>query len=172
MSATPPLILTCSINPEAFSFFNEQRIKYFPPDRNFLDAHLTLFHHLPAGEPAIMQAIQELCTRQPVITLQVKEVVFTGKGVAYRIDSPELKQLHRQLQQRWQQWLISQDRQGLWPHITVQNKVDPATSRLLHQELADSFTPFDAVAMGLGLWEYLGGPWKLKEQFLFGGKAN
>lgn len=169
MAATPPLILTCLINQEAFDFFTDLRKKHFPSERNFLDAHLTLFHHLPADEPDILLAIQELCSGQPPFVLYIKEVVFTGKGVAYRIDCPPLKQLHHALQQRWQQWLIPQDRQGLWPHITVQNKVYPEEARALQKQLAAVFTPFEAMALGLSVWEYQGGPWSFQESCLFQG---
>ena len=167
MSTLPPLILTCLLNQEAGLFFDRLRKKHFPPERNFLEAHLTLFHHLPAEEPSLLSDIRELCHRQTVIDLEIKEVVFTGKGVAYRIDSPALKQLHNGLQQRWKEWLIPQDRQGLWPHITVQNKVDPGTARQLQKELSEEFTPFQATGTGLQVWEYLGGPWKLMETYLF-----
>lgn len=167
MPAPLPLILTCLIDPEAFAFFNRLRTDYFPPEKNYLDAHLTLFHHLPAEEPSILSTVRELCMQQPIIHLDIREAVFTGKGVAYRIDSPALRQLHRCLQERWKQWLTPQDRQGLWPHITVQNKVDPATARLLQKELAASFTPFQATGLGLQVWEYRGGPWELVETCLF-----
>ena len=163
----PPLILTCLIDSDAAAFFNRLRKEHFPPERNYLDAHLTLFHHLPAEEPSILSTIRELCRQQPSIHLDIREVVFTGKGVAYRIDSPVLKQLHRGLQERWKPWLTPQDKQGLWPHITVQNKVDPSTARLLQKELASSFTPFQATALGLQAWEYQGGPWGLVETCLF-----
>jgi hypothetical protein len=169
MPANPPLILTCLINQEAFDFFNALRKNHFPPERNFLDAHLTLFHHLPAEEPDIMQAVGEACMQYPPVVLEVKEVVFTGKGVAYRMESPALKKLHHALQQRWKQWLIPQDRQGLWPHITVQNKVYPGEARLLQKELSAGFTPFEAMALGLSVWEYQGGPWGFRESFLFQG---
>ena len=169
MAATPPLILTCLLNQEAFDFFTGLRKEHFPPERNFLDAHLTLFHHLPAEEPAILQAVHDLCRQHPPIMLDVKEVVFTGKGVAYRIDSPALKQLHQTLQQHWRQWLIPQDRQGLWPHITVQNKVYPQEARALQKQLAARFTPFQATALGLSIWEYQGGPWGFRESCLFQG---
>ncbi len=78
-------------------------------------------------------------------------------------------QLHGFLQQQWQPWLIPQDRHKLWPHITIQNKVAPATAKALQQELAQNFTPFTAWGTGLSLWEYLGGPWKHLLDFPFVG---
>ncbi len=169
MDTPAPLILTCRLNPEAYDFFNALRAEHFPPDRNFIQAHLTLFHHLPAGEPDILTAIRDLSTRYAPFTLPVTGVVFTGKGVSYKIESRQLKELHGSLQQRWKAWLIPQDRQGLWPHITIQNKVEPWKARLLQQELEAGFKPFDITASGLNLWEYLGGPWRFLDSFQFEG---
>ena len=167
MNTPAPLILTCLINPEAADFFNSLRKEHFPPERNYLDAHLTLFHHLPPNEPSILSTIREMCNHYPVINLEITEVASTGRGVAYRVDSPALKQLHHTLQQRWKEWLIPQDKQGFRPHITVQNKVAPETARMLQQELAGTFTPFQATALGLQVWEYLGGPWRSVETCFF-----
>jgi hypothetical protein len=91
-----------------------------------------------------------------------------GRGVMYTLDNPTLPALHKRLQRQWQPWLTPQDQQGLRPHITVQNKVDPAVARQLHEELAASFQPFEALGTGLALWAYRGGPWELQQRFSFG----
>lgn len=162
----PPLILTLSIEKEASLFFNSLRKKHFPPSRNFIDAHLTLFHSLPY-EDEIIDAVKDLCKRQMPFELFIKEVVSIGKGVAYKIESAELLQLHKTLQSKWQNFLSLQDRQKLGPHITVQNKVPVQEVKQLLHELKTNFTPFSTSATGLQLWEYLNGPWKLVEYFVF-----
>ncbi|HUQ97361.1 MAG TPA: 2'-5' RNA ligase family protein [Chitinophagaceae bacterium] len=162
-----PHILTLALNPEAETFFDALRQQHFPAARNFLKAHLTLFHHLPPHEPAIMQTIETLCNQQPLFTLQVTGVAGIGRGVAYKLESAVLQQWHKQLQQQWQPWLLPQDKQKIWPHVTVQNKVaPPVATKLLHQ-LQQTFTPFEATAPGLRLWNYLGGPWELVRTFSF-----
>ena len=75
--------------------------------------------------------------------------------------------MHKRFQQQWQQVLTPQDRQKLWPHITVQNKVMAPEAKALLAELKMSFKPFSATATGLQLWEYLNGPWRLVEVFWF-----
>jgi 2'-5' RNA ligase len=156
-----PLILTLALDAEAEAFFDALRHQHFPPERNFLAAHLTLFHHLPPQEPAIIETIEALCTQQQSFLLQVAGVVSIGRGVAYKLESAVLQNLHRKWQQQWQPWLISQDKQTLWPHVTVQNKVTPEEARALLQQLQSTFTPFEVQATGLRLWNYLGGPWEL-----------
>lgn len=117
-----------------------------------------MFHHLP-NEENIIATIQATAATAPVLQLQVSGVVNIGRGVAYKIDCPPLMALHKQLQQIWKGRLTQQDQQGLWPHVTVQNKVDVATAKSLQQQLASSFQPFTAQGIGLSLFTYEGGPW-------------
>ena len=44
--------------------------------------------------------------------------------------------------------------------MTVQNKVEPAIARALHDRLLADFAPWTVRARGLRLWRYLGGPWE------------
>jgi hypothetical protein len=129
-----------------------------------------LFHALPgAEEEAISQDLAEAAAAQlGELPLQVTGLKFMGRGVMYALDNPDLPALHRRLQRQWQPWLSPQDQQGLRPHITVQNKVDPAVARALHAELAAGFQPFAAQGTGLALWAYKGGPWELRQRFAFG----
>ena len=162
----PPLILTLSIEKEVALFFNTLRKKHFPPSRNFIDAHLTLFHSLP-NENEIVVFVKDLCEQQTPFELIIKEVVSIGKGVAYKVESSQLMHLHKMLQQKWQPFLSLQDRQKLWPHITVQNKVTIEEVKHLLYELKTGFTPLTTLATGLQLWAYLNGPWALVESFIF-----
>ena len=161
-----PLILTLSIKNDTFLFFNSLRQTYFPASRNFIDAHLTLFHALPNSD-ATISAVEEIVHKQNPFSIVVIEPVSIGKGVAYKIESKELMQLHKALQSKWQNNLLPQDKQKLWPHITVQNKVHPQEAKDLLHSLKKDFAPFRSIAEGLELWEYLNGPWKFIKKFDF-----
>lgn len=165
-----PLILTLTLDADSQAFFDEQRRLYFPPRINYLGAHLTLFHALPGAEYAAIAAdVAAAAAGQPTpLPLQVTGLKFMGRGVMYTLENAVLPTLHRHLQRQWEPWLTPQDKQGLRPHITVQNKVDPAVARALHEELAAGFQPFAAQGTGLALWAYKGGPWELKQHFMFG----
>ncbi|MDQ2753084.1 MAG: 2'-5' RNA ligase family protein, partial [Bacteroidota bacterium] len=163
-----PLVLTVTLDETSQIFFNQKRVFYFPPERNFIHAHLTLFHHLP-GEINICNTIQSICHQQKQIELMVKQPVSIGKGVAYQIESKVLVSLHKALQKQWIDVLTMQDRQGLWPHITVQNKVTHQQAGQTLQELKNGFVPFTTYAKGLTLWKYLNGPWEEWKQFVFAG---
>lgn len=162
----PPLILTLTLNEKAFLFFNAMRKKYFPPAINVIDAHLTLFHALP-NNTDVLSDVKFLCSQQVPFSLMVSDVVSIGKGVAYKIESKELLQLHKVLQHKWNENLSLQDKQKLWPHITIQNKVAVDEAKKTLAELKTSFKTFEASATGLTLCEYLNGPWRLVEEFKF-----
>ncbi|MDT3401745.1 2'-5' RNA ligase family protein [Mucilaginibacter terrae] len=164
-----PLILTLMLDGESQQYFNKLRKAHFPPERNYLDAHLTLFHHLPANEVQVIKDIELAAANQPFLQLQVSGIKSIGNGVAFNIESPQLKQLHNYLQQLWLEWLISQDKQKLWPHITIQNKVAPDVAMLLKAQLEQGFKPFAINGLGLALYEYHGGPWKFVQEFRFSG---
>jgi hypothetical protein len=162
-----PLILTLTLNDDAFSFFNALRKQYFPAERNFLEAHVTLFHKLPNDQPPFIENIKMISTAQPIITLEVPRVINMGYGVAYEIKSEELSKLHRNLQLQWRPWLSPQDSQKLRPHITVQNKVPLQTAKEVQQKLSIEYWPKVIYGLGFTLWEYHGGPWKEIQQFSF-----
>ena len=42
-----PIIVTALFGRQDTAFFDAMRREHFPPERNQLDSHLTLFHHLP-----------------------------------------------------------------------------------------------------------------------------
>lgn len=168
VTANTALILTLALDAKSQEFFNELRKQHFPSERNFLAAHLTLFHHLPGAEyAAITEHLAQLAAAQPPQTLAVSGVRFLGRGVAYMLECPPLQTLHRALQTAWQPHLTPQDQQKLNPHVTVQNKVDPAVGRALYQELAADFHPFEATGEGLQLWAYRNGPWEELKMFEF-----
>jgi len=159
VNSTSPLILTLGINGEAQQYFDDLRRRYFPPERNYLKAHLTLFHLLP-DEPGIYDDLNEMADKQPIFSLYAERIVSIGKGTAIRIKSQELMSLHRALQERWLGFLNAQDKQKLWPHVTIQNKVSPDRARELQALLNVGFKPFRFRASGFRLWRYLDGPWE------------
>lgn len=167
-----PLILTLALDAASQAFFDELRARHFPPARNFLKAHLTLFHALPgAAEEPISRHLQTLSAGQDPLPLEVTGVQFMGQGVMYKLESPPLRRLHKALQTSWQTEfgfvLSGQDRQPLHPHVTVQNKVSAAQARALYEELSAGFQPFPATGTGLRLWVYRGGPWAELGSFEF-----
>jgi 2'-5' RNA ligase len=163
-----PLILTLKMDDRSQELFDRLRERHFPRERNYLSAHLTLFHKLPGEHQARISAdLQELCLHQTSFTLDATGLRFLGRGVAYELVSQKLMTLRRGLAERWRPWLGAQDRQGFKPHVTVQNKVSPERARALHGRLQATFSPFEVEGLGLSLWRYLDGPWEPASTYLF-----
>jgi 2'-5' RNA ligase len=162
-----PLIVSLLLDDEAQGRFDRLREEHFPPERNHLSAHVTLFHALPGDRlDAVRADLAAAADREP-FDVDVTGVRFLGRGVAFSLASAELSGLRSGLASAWQPWLTPQDRQKHSPHVTVQNKVDPAVARALHDRLLAGFVPCRVRARGLGLWRYLGGPWEPVEEFAF-----
>src|SRR5215212_5543755 len=154
-SRIPPFILTLKLEQPAFERLDALRQAHFPPKRNVIPAHLTLFHALPGDqEISIQQTLHALCSETPWLTLHFPTLRFLGRGVAMEVDAPELILLRRKLAAAWGGWLSAQDRQGYRPHIMIQNKVTPDEARQLSVELGAGWQPFVASGEGLLLWRY------------------
>jgi 2'-5' RNA ligase len=158
--AVSPLIVTLVLHPDDSARFDALRRTHFPPERNHLSAHVTLFHALPGEQLDRVGADLADVARVPAYDVRVTRVRSLGRGVAYDLRSPELDAQHRELANRWAPWLTRQDRQPLAAHVTVQNKVPPEAARALLAELSRGFEPYAVRARGLALWRYLGGPWE------------
>lgn len=144
--ADRPLILT--------ALLDDLRRRHFPAERNHLDAHLTLFHHLPGDqEPAVSRAV---AAGRPAPLARVTGVRLPGRGVAFTLECRELADLRRDLARAWEPWLTRQDSGQSDLHVTVQNRVAPSAARALHDALAAGFEPYDVPVAGLGCgttWE-------------------
>ena len=161
MTATA-LIVTLQMEPQAAERFTALRRTHFPPERNWLDAHVTLFHALPTeARDQVLRDVGEVAGTTSAFDMSVDRLLFLGRGVAYGITSPETTGIRRDLAARWDALLSRQDRN--WHgrlHVTVQNKVEPAVAKALHTALTRDFVPERIGAVGLQVWDYVGGPWK------------
>jgi hypothetical protein len=166
----PPLILTLALDEASFARFDALRRRHFPSARNFIPAHLTLFHHLPGVEERrVLEDLRAECAACAPFDLAVTGLRSLGRGVAFTLESRDLGALRSGLVRRWEPWLGPQDRQKHQPHVTVQNKADPGEARALLEALRAGFTPFAVRGEGLHLWRYRGGPWEAAATVAFEG---
>jgi hypothetical protein len=92
-----PLGVTAVLDEPAQSRLDALRRRHFPPARNHLDAHVTLFHALPGEyEHEVVAALKDAVRREPPDAV-VGEPRLLGRGVAFRIDAPELLALRNDL---------------------------------------------------------------------------
>lgn len=159
-------ILTLQIDAAGQCFFEALRQEHFPPERNHIAAHITLFHTLPAF-PQVSETLAAAAACRSPFPVAVTGLRSLGKGVAYTLVSPLLQVLHRELSDTFKEHLTPQDAQRFQPHIVVQNKVTPGAARALLADLERSFHAVEITAVGLDLWHYLGGPWEHLKTFPF-----
>jgi len=167
-AALAPIIVTALFGREDQAFFDAQRRTHFPPERNQLAAHLTMFHHLPPTlAPELRQRLIAETRGVSAPVARIADVMSLGRGVAYRIDSAELAALRARLADAFAGLLTPQDAGGWRAHVTVQNKVEPAVARALLAALRGEFRPRPVAIAGLAAWWYRGGPWEMLSKHMF-----
>lgn len=163
-----PIIVTALFGAEDAAWLTGLRRQHFPPARNHLDAHLTLFHHIaPSLAPELKQRLVAETRGVSAPQARVGGIMSLGRGTALRIDSPELEAIRARLADAFRGLLMPQDQAGWRPHVTIQNKVEPAVARALKAELEAGFAPRPLAIAGLAAWWYRGGPWELLSRHMF-----
>ena len=169
-AVTAPIIITAEMGKTDQAWANGLRRAHFPVARNFVDAHITLFHHLPPSHlPEIKSRLAALVADYPAPVAHLTDVMLMGSAVAFRIDSPELLSLREELADAFRGLLIPQDEASPKLHITVQNKVEPPVAKALHADLSSTFRPRPLVISGLSAHYYRGGPWEQIGRWAFRG---
>jgi len=163
------LIVAAALGPADFNWLDGERRRYFPPDRNQLDAHLTMFHALPPSlEGEARSTLKEQCNApRPAAT--IAGLMNLGGGVAYRVASPGLDAIRNALADHFHGSLTAQDAGGWRAHVTIQNKVPPREAKALFNRLEGNFRPRSLAIHGLALHRYLGGPWETLGRWAFRG---
>lgn len=167
--APAPIIVTALFGRQDQAWFDALRREHFPAERNQLDAHLTLFHHLP---PSVADELKQRLVAETrgvrAPQASVAGLMSLGRGVAYRIEAPALTAIRAGLLDAFSGLVTPQDAGGWRPHVTVQNKVTPAVAKLLLQHLQRDFRPSTVEVAGLASWWYRGGPWEPLSRHMFG----
>lgn len=164
-----PVIVTALMGDADFAWADGLRRAHFPPARNKIPAHISLFHHLPPARlDELKTLLKSLCAR-PRPKAEVVSVMDLGGGVALRVDSPDLIDLHARVAEWFAADLIAQDRGRPRLHITVQNKVQRDVAQALFREMSAGFVPRSLSITAIGLWAYMGGPWDALGKVAFRG---
>ena len=168
MPAPAPIIVTALFGKQDAAYFDGLRRAHFPPERNHLSAHLTMFHHLsPLLEAELKQRLANETRGIPAPAARIAGLMSLGRGVAFRIESPGLAEIRARLADAFASMLTPQDSAGWRPHVTVQNKVEPYQAKALQAELEGDFRPRTAPIAGLATWWYRGGPWEALSRHMF-----
>jgi 2'-5' RNA ligase len=168
LTTPAPIIVTALFGKEDQARLDALRRQHFPPERNLLDAHLTLFHHLaPTLLDELKSRLGEATRRRAAPEAWAGSLISLGRGVAIRIESPGLKAIRDDLATAFSGMLTPQDQAGWRPHVTIQNKVSPAEAKALLADLSAGFRRHRVAVAGLAAWYYRGGPWEPISRHMF-----
>jgi hypothetical protein len=164
------LIVTAELGPSDFGWLEQLRRANYPPDRNLVSAHLTIFHALPPSAETELRSRLSRLANAKAPSARIEGLMDLGGGAAFRIESPELDRIRAELSHDLRGLLGAQDSGGWRPHVTIQNKVAPKVARALIAEIERDFRPRPLRVSGLGLHRYLGGPWERLAIYPFRGR--
>jgi hypothetical protein len=168
-----PLIVTALLPPDLHRWATRLRTAHYPPERNVLEAHVTLFHALPPHyEAEVRDALAATAREYAPPPARLEGVMSLGGGTALRLASPAMLALRERLADDFHGLLTAQDRHPPRLHVTVQNKVSPGEAKALQAEL-DAIVESRGFAFpGLALYRYLDGPWEEVRKYAFRGRAQ
>lgn len=166
--ALAPLIITAELPEDIYSWTNQLRTENFPPERNYLKAHVTLFRALPpSSENELRRCLAAMARDHAPVPARITGLMKLGKGTALCIECEGMIAMWEEMADRFHGLLTPQDEHAPRLHITVQNKVSIEEAKALQAELAPRIVPRDFAFRGLGLHYYRGGPWEHIASFAF-----
>ena len=168
-----PFILTAKLPDDVHSWADDLRRAYFPPERNHLHAHVTMFHSFA---PSLLEELKEFLPRISAEfappQADISGLLDLGKGTAISLQSPGLLELRALISEHFHGCLTDQDLHTPRLHITIQNKVSKDEARTLQSKLAAEIELRRFAFPALELHQYLGGPWELVKTFTFRGREQ
>jgi hypothetical protein len=172
-----PFILTATIPEPVRGWAEGLRRAHFPPERNHLHAHVTLFHAFaPSLRDELLGFIPQLAREFAPPEGRVVDLLDFGKGTAIKLEAPQLLEVRRIIADHFHGSLTDQDLHEPRPHITIQNKVSKEEARALQAELRYQLEPW--IARGpfafpaLEVHQYVGGPWEHVKTCSFRGRER
>ena len=163
------LIVTAELGRDDFAWLEGLRRAHYPPERNRVPAHLTMFHTLPPSvENEVRRSLARLAAEKPPIA-RIDGLMNLGGAAAFRVVSDDLDRVRDALAAELHGLLSAQDAGGWRPHVTIQNKVAPKVARALIESLESRFVPRPLKIGGLALHRYLDGPWEKLAAYAFRG---
>lgn len=168
-----PFIVTAELPPDLHSWADALRQRHFPPERNWLKAHVTLFHAFaPSLRDELMLMLPGLAAQFAPPAAQLHGLMNLGRGTALAISSPAMLAIRQQIADRFHGALTAQDSHRPRLHITIQNKVDPAQAKALQSELGLRLKSRSFQFSGFGLHRYCNPHWEAVQTWSFRGKEG
>nr|WP_301332546.1 2'-5' RNA ligase family protein [Parerythrobacter lacustris] len=167
------MIVTALLPKDLAAWATALRRTHFSPERNYLDAHVTLFHALPPQcEEEVQGLFRRIAGEVAPVEATLDRVMTLGRGTARAIECEGIARLRSRIADHFHGMLTAQDQHRPRLHVTVQNKVSAVDAKALQSELSKDFAPLRFTFRGLGLYRYCGGPWEAVREFAFRGQGR
>ena len=168
-----PFIVTGELPVDIFSWSNGLRVAHFPPERNHLKAHVTLFHSFaPSLRDELPRFLAAMAGEFAPPRAEVTGLMDLGQGTAIALRSPALLEVRSLIAEHFWDMLTRQDQGGRKLHITIQNKVTRAEALALQRELGPAIRPRHFAFTGLALHLYRNPHWEAVGTWSFRGKEG
>lgn len=173
MNGPAPYIVTAELPRDIFAWADDLRRRHYPPERNNLEAHVTLFHSFA---PSLLEELKAYLPRiageYAPPPARIVGLMDLGTGTALDIASEGMLAIRERIAEHFHGALTVQDQHEPRLHITIQNKVTRREARDLQRALGKRLEKRGFVFAGLGLHLYRGGPWEALGRWRFRGREG
>jgi hypothetical protein len=168
-----PFIVTAELPGDLFAWADGLRRAHYPPERNRLAAHVTLFHAFaPSLREELGRVLGQFAGEYARPSARIDGLMNLGKGTALAIHSPQMLAIREHIAEHFHGALTAQDSHTPRLHITIQNKVTSQEAKALQRSLAATLTPRDFLFPALGLHLYCETHWDSQGLWPFRGKQG
>lgn len=178
IKASRPVVLSLILDSKSQDTLTALRTQFFPRNRNFLSAHITLFHALPPSDQLFTLLERTLADFKPFnLGLGDPFLFKNGSGVALNMKSFKAKELHQTLLDTLWDARVELTEQDQRPmrgvHVTICNKAKEAEAKDVFQQMQDKMEGLKkelptARGLGVAAWEYQqDSTWKHLTDYMF-----
>lgn len=167
-----PLLITAELPGNILKWADALRKAHYPPERNRLAAHVTLFHALPPSAEGEIRALLGELARRETPMAEISGIMDLGHGTALAVESAGMLALHEHIAEHLHGVLSPRDGHAPRLHITIQNKVDKAAASALQAELKGNLRPYRFRFKGLALHAWETGLWRNIRSYSFRGQGQ
>jgi 2'-5' RNA ligase superfamily len=168
-----PFIVTGELPGDVLAWADGLRRAHYPPERNKLAAHVTLFHSMaPSLREELRGVLGRFAAEFAPPRARIDGLMDLGSGTALLVRCTGLLAVRGAIADHFHGALTAQDRHEPRLHITIQNKVERPVARTLQAELTASLAPREFAFTGLGLHLYRQTHWESLGTWRFRGKAD
>lgn len=171
MTRSASLLIVAQLPESVQHWADGLRRAHYPPAKNRLAAHVTLFHGLPpSAADEVHRRLASCAADAPPLPARFAGLMDLGDGTALALECAGLQALHTDLADQLSGVIQQRDDRPLRPHVTIQAKVAPDAARQLQRDLRDLAFPPPFRLHGLASHRWTGDLWAFEREWPFRGR--